>query len=173
MSDQHARSYAETTPKLAELGRDVLFGDVWERPGLSKRDRSLVTVAALVTGNYPKQMPFHIQRALENGVTEEELKEVVTHLAFYAGWLSLRPRPTYSVKSSMPALTGAVTRREIGRLADRPHQYPRAGCWRTPARASGSSPLVCAHGSPTKSAHGRQEYGVSENAAGLRKMRRT
>jgi 4-carboxymuconolactone decarboxylase len=86
MSENHARSYAETTPKLAELGRDVLFGDVWERQGLSKRDRSLVTVAALITGNYPLQMPFHMQRALENGVTEEELKEVVTHLAFYAGW---------------------------------------------------------------------------------------
>jgi 4-carboxymuconolactone decarboxylase len=78
MSENHARSYAETTPKLAELGREVLFGDVWERGELSKRDRSLVTVAALVTGNYPMQMPFHMERALE--------KEVVTHLAFYAGW---------------------------------------------------------------------------------------
>jgi 4-carboxymuconolactone decarboxylase len=59
---------------------------VWERTELSKRDRSLITVAALVAGNYVRQLPSHMQRALQNGVTEEELKEVVTHLAFYAGW---------------------------------------------------------------------------------------
>lgn len=82
------RGYADTAPKLAELSADVLFGDVWERPGLSKRDRSLITVAALVTAYRPNQMPFHMQRAIENGVTREELVELVTHLAFYAGWPS-------------------------------------------------------------------------------------
>ena len=87
MSDQR-RGYAVTAPKLAQLGADVLFGDVWERPGLSKRDRSLITVAALVTAYRPEQMPFHMNRALENGVTHEELVELVTHLAFYAGWPS-------------------------------------------------------------------------------------
>jgi 4-carboxymuconolactone decarboxylase len=87
MTEQrHTRSYAATTPKLAEIGKDVLFGDVWERTELCKRDRSLITVAALVTGNHVRQLPFHMERALENGVTEEELKEAVTHLAFYAGW---------------------------------------------------------------------------------------
>ena len=88
MTQDHPRSYEQTTPKLAELGRDVLFGDVWERPGLNKRDRSLITVAALVASYRPLQMPFHMQRALENGVTPEELTELVTHLAFYAGWPS-------------------------------------------------------------------------------------
>jgi 4-carboxymuconolactone decarboxylase len=68
------------------LTDDVLFGDVWERAGLSKRDRSLVTMAALVALNRSEQMPFHLRRALENGVTEEELIEAITHLAFYAGW---------------------------------------------------------------------------------------
>ncbi len=87
MSD-HARPYAAAVPKLAELGRDVLFGDVWERTGLSKRDRSLVTVAALVASHRPGQMEFHMRRALENGVTEDELRELITHLAFYAGWPS-------------------------------------------------------------------------------------
>jgi 4-carboxymuconolactone decarboxylase len=86
MTENHPRSYQKTTPKLAEIGRDVLFGDVWERPELSKRDRSLITVAALVASYRPLQMPFHMQRALDNGVTEDELREVVTHLAFYAGW---------------------------------------------------------------------------------------
>ena len=82
------RGYAETAPKLAELSAGVLFGDIWERPGLSKRDRSLITVAALVTAYRPNQMPFHMQRAVENGVTRDELVELVTHLAFYAGWPS-------------------------------------------------------------------------------------
>ena len=59
---------------------------MWERPGLSKRDRSLVTVAALVASYRHNELPGHVARALENGVTREELAELVTHLAFYAGW---------------------------------------------------------------------------------------
>ena len=73
-------------PKLVELTDDVLFGDVWERPELSKRDRSLATVAALVAMNRPDQLRFHLGRAVENGVNERELIEAITHLAFYAGW---------------------------------------------------------------------------------------
>ena len=73
-------------PKLVELTDDVLFGDVWERPGLSKRDRSLVTVSALVALNRLEQLPGHLRRAIDNGVTEEELIEAITHLAFYSGW---------------------------------------------------------------------------------------
>jgi 4-carboxymuconolactone decarboxylase len=88
MNQDHPRGYERTVPKLADLGREVLFGDVWERPGLSKRDRSLITVAALVASYRPQQMPFHMNRALENGVTPDELVELVTHLAFYAGWPS-------------------------------------------------------------------------------------
>ena len=76
----------ETAPKLVQLTNDVLFGDVWERPGLSKRDRSLITVSALVALNRTEQLRFHIPRALENGVTKDELIEVITHLAFYSGW---------------------------------------------------------------------------------------
>jgi 4-carboxymuconolactone decarboxylase len=82
------RSYAETVPSLAEYSEGILFGEVWERPGLSKRDRSLITVAALIAAHRPAQMPFHMGRAIENGVTPDELREVITHLAFYAGWPS-------------------------------------------------------------------------------------
>jgi 4-carboxymuconolactone decarboxylase len=73
-------------PKLAELTDDVLYGDVWERPQLSKRDRSLVTVSALIALNRPDQLRSHFVKARENGVTQEELVETITHLAFYAGW---------------------------------------------------------------------------------------
>jgi 4-carboxymuconolactone decarboxylase len=75
-------------PKLVDLTDQVLFGDVWERPELSKRDRSLITVAALIALNRPDQLRFHLARAVENGVKKEELIEAITHLAFYAGWPS-------------------------------------------------------------------------------------
>ena len=73
-------------PKLVDLTDRVLFGEVWERPELSKRDRSLATVAALVALNRPDQLRFHLNKAVENGLTKEELVEVITHLAFYSGW---------------------------------------------------------------------------------------
>jgi 4-carboxymuconolactone decarboxylase len=73
-------------PKLIDLTEKVLFGDVWERPELSKRDRSLITVAALVALYRPEQLRIHLGRALQNGVTKDELSELITHLAFYSGW---------------------------------------------------------------------------------------
>jgi 4-carboxymuconolactone decarboxylase len=76
----------EIAPKLAELSANVLFGDVWERPGLSKRDRSLITVASLIALYRTDQLRGHIRRALDNGVTKEEISEVITHMAFYGGW---------------------------------------------------------------------------------------
>jgi 4-carboxymuconolactone decarboxylase len=81
-------AFGDVAPKLAELTDDVLFGDVWERPQLSKRDRSLITCAALVATGKTEQMAFHFPRAIENGVTQEELVEMITHLAFYVGWPS-------------------------------------------------------------------------------------
>jgi 4-carboxymuconolactone decarboxylase len=76
----------QIVPKLIELSETVLYGDVWERPGLSKRDRSLITVAALAAMYRGDQLGVHIERALGNGVTREEIGEVITHIAFYAGW---------------------------------------------------------------------------------------
>jgi 4-carboxymuconolactone decarboxylase len=87
MPDQPQRSpFADIAPALAKYTDDVLFGDVWKRPGLSPRDRSLITVATLIANYRINEMPFHMKRALENGVTREELSEIITHLAFYAGW---------------------------------------------------------------------------------------
>ncbi len=80
------KMFGDFAPKLVELTEDVLFGDVWERPELSKRDRSLITVAALVALNRTEQVRFHIERALDNGLTQEEIVETITHLAFYSGW---------------------------------------------------------------------------------------
>ena len=82
------RMLRDFAPKMGSLTDEVLFGDVWERPELSKRDRSLITVAALVALYRTEQLPGHLNRALENGVTKEELIEEITHLAFYAGWPS-------------------------------------------------------------------------------------
>ncbi|MFZ5928722.1 MAG: (R)-mandelonitrile lyase [Acidobacteriota bacterium] len=73
-------------PKLARITDDVLYGDIWERPELSKRDRSLATVAALMALNRPDQLRSHLRIARQNGVTQQELIETITHLAFYAGW---------------------------------------------------------------------------------------
>ena len=91
MSEQKQLSRAQQlvgdfAPKLAELTDEVLFGDVWARTELSPRDRSLVTVAALIANGNTEQLPGHLSRARENGLTESELAEVIIHLAFYAGW---------------------------------------------------------------------------------------
>ena len=82
------RALADFAPKLVELTDEVLFGDVSERPQLSKRDRSLITCAALVALGKTEQMSFHFPRAIENGMTRDEIVELITHLAFYAGWPS-------------------------------------------------------------------------------------
>jgi 4-carboxymuconolactone decarboxylase len=75
-----------TVPKLAEISDTLIYGEVWERPGLSRRDRSLITVAALLAMGRDKQLEGHLARALANGVTKDEIGELITHLAFYAGW---------------------------------------------------------------------------------------
>ena len=80
------KSLGDLAPKLVDLTDEVLFGDVWERPELSKRDRSLITCAALVSTGKTEQMDFHFPNAIKNGVTQEELVEMITHLAFYVGW---------------------------------------------------------------------------------------
>jgi len=82
------KSLSGVAPKLVELTDDVLFGDVWERPGLSPRDRSLITVTTLAALYRIEQLGYHLKLALENGLSEQELAEAITHLAFYAGWPS-------------------------------------------------------------------------------------
>ena len=93
----------DIAPKLAQLTDSVLFGDVWARPGLSRRDRSLVTVSALIAMNRPDQLRSHFSLARANGVTREELIETITHLAFYAGW----PNAVSAVSVAREVFAGA------------------------------------------------------------------
>jgi 4-carboxymuconolactone decarboxylase len=80
------RMFGDFAPALVSYTDDTLFGDVWARPQLSPRDRSLVTVAALTTMGNTDQLVFHLDYARQNGLTEDQLIEAITHLAFYAGW---------------------------------------------------------------------------------------
>ena len=80
------QSFGDIAPALAEISDKVLFGDVWERPGLSPRDRSLVTITSLSSLYRVNELPFHLKKALANGMTRDEIVETITHLAFYAGW---------------------------------------------------------------------------------------
>ena len=79
-------SFGDIAPALATYTDEVLFGDVWERAGLSPRDRSLVTITSLIALYPINELPFHLKRALDSGVTREEIVETITHLAFYSGW---------------------------------------------------------------------------------------
>ena len=86
--DPHAaqKAFGDVAPKFAQLSDEVLFGDVWERPELSKRDRSLIACTALVATGRTEQMAYHFPLAIANGVTRAELVEMITHMAFYTGW---------------------------------------------------------------------------------------
>lgn len=109
-ADQPSRAQqlmGDLAPKLAQLTDDVLYGDVWARPQLSPRDRSLVTISALIAMNRPDQLRSHLALARRNGVTEDEIAETITHLAFYAGWPS--------------AVTAVTVAKEVfGRTSDKP-----------------------------------------------------
>lgn len=86
-NNQNAMTDLETlAPEFAKLTKDFLFGDIWERPGLSQRDKSLITVTCLVALNRIEQVDFHLKKAFENGLTKGELVAAITHIAFYAGW---------------------------------------------------------------------------------------
>ena len=78
--------WSDIAPHLTEISNNVLFDDVWRRPGLSPRDRSLITVASLIALYRSNELKFHLGKALENGVTRDEIIEMITHLAFYSGW---------------------------------------------------------------------------------------
>jgi 4-carboxymuconolactone decarboxylase len=80
------KSFGDLAPHLAEITDKVLFGDVWENPALPPRDRSLVTISSLISLYRTNELPFHMKRALENGITKDEIIATITHLAFYAGW---------------------------------------------------------------------------------------
>jgi 4-carboxymuconolactone decarboxylase len=79
-------SYGSVAPGVVQYTTDALFRELWLRPGLAPRDRSLVTVSALIASGQPEQVSFHLGRAMDNGLTQEEASEALTQLAFYAGW---------------------------------------------------------------------------------------
>jgi 4-carboxymuconolactone decarboxylase len=79
-------AFGDIVPHLAEITDKVLFGDVWANTTLSPRDRSLVTITSLIALYRVNELPFHLKRALDNGVTRDEIVAAITHLAFYAGW---------------------------------------------------------------------------------------
>ncbi|OLL28576.1 4-carboxymuconolactone decarboxylase [Burkholderia sp. SRS-W-2-2016] len=79
-------NFGEVAPGVVQYTTDVLFRDLWLRPGLAPRDRSLVTVSALVANGQVAQIPYHLNRAMDNGLTRDEASEALTQLAFYAGW---------------------------------------------------------------------------------------
>lgn len=85
MAQSRNKAYA-AVPELGRLRDEVIYGEIWEQKDLGKRDRSLVTVAALVAMHRPDQLRSHLRRALDHGVTRDEIRALVTHLAFYAGW---------------------------------------------------------------------------------------
>ncbi|VIO76274.1 hypothetical protein CI1B_63260 [Bradyrhizobium ivorense] len=95
-----------TAPALEKYGKDVLLGDLWKRPGLSRRDRSIVTVAALIARDQTVELPYYLTLALDNGVKPSEISEIITHLAFYTGWAN--------AMDAIPAARDVFRSRNIG-----------------------------------------------------------
>ncbi len=93
------KAFGDVAPHLAEITDKVLFGDVWENAALSPRDRSLVTITSLISLYRVNELPFHLKKAMENGLSKEEIVATLTHLAFYAGW--------------PPAMTGLQIARKV------------------------------------------------------------
>lgn len=98
-----AALFGDLAPKLRALTEDTLFGDIWNRPALSPRDRSLITCAALIASGQSAQLASHGPRAIANGVSAEELEELLTHLAFYCGW----PRTLSGFTALKPVIEAA------------------------------------------------------------------
>ena len=125
-------------PALDQYTQDRLLGDIWKRPGLTPRDRSIVTLAALIARNQAVEMPYHFNLALDNGVKPREISEIITHLAFYTGWAN--------AMSAVAVAKDVFAERKIG--AD---QLPAASPSHLPLdqaaeaqRASPTSPLALA-----------------------------
>src|SRR2546423_13754786 len=97
------KTFGDFAPKLVALTDDVLFGDVWERKELTPRERSLITIAALITGGDKEQEPFHLNKGKEKGVTEKEPKKGNTHTALYNGW----PKSTSALSAAKQGFEGS------------------------------------------------------------------
>lgn len=107
--------------KLADITDEVLFGDIWERPELNPRDRSLITITALVVGGNTEQLPFHLTLGRRNGLTQDEIVETITHLAFYTGW----PRAMSAITATQQTLVTPALQTALG------DEQTRMPCLRT------------------------------------------
>ena len=109
--------WGDVAPRLTEITDELLFDDIWQRPGLSPRDRSLVTISALIANYRTNELPFHLTKALENGVTRDEIVEAITHLAFYSGWPTAGTaiRPARSLRTTAASRRQIMQTRELGR----------------------------------------------------------
>ena len=85
-AERVGQQFGAVAPGVVQYTTDILFRDLWLRPDLAPRDRSLVTVSALIASGQVAQIPYHLNRAMDNGLTQAQAAEVLTHLAFYAGW---------------------------------------------------------------------------------------
>jgi 4-carboxymuconolactone decarboxylase len=103
------RTVGPVSPGVVKFTGEVLFNEVWLRPGLAPRDRSLVTVSALIATGQVAQVPYHLNRAMDNGLLQQEAGEVLTHLAFYAGWPN--------VFSAIPVVNGVFEQRAAAAAA--------------------------------------------------------
>lgn len=101
------RAFGDFAPGLVHYTDAVLFDEVWARAALSKRDRSLITVAALIAGGDAEQLNFHLSFARDNGTTEQELIEAITHLAFYVGWPKAMSAMTVAKRVFAPSTEGS------------------------------------------------------------------
>lgn len=110
VSNARESSFGNIAPTFVRFSEEVLFEDVWRREHLSLRERSLLTISVLVTGGLTGQLPYHLRLAKENGLTEEELIEVLTHLAFYAGW----PRAASAIQVAKNVFEENTERRDKG-----------------------------------------------------------
>ena len=102
----HANDLQAVAPGLEKYAQDRLFGEVWKRPGLSPRDRSVVTLAALIARNQTAELPYYVNLALDHGVRPAEISEIITHLAFYSGWAN--------AMSAVAATKDVFAKRRIG-----------------------------------------------------------
>jgi 4-carboxymuconolactone decarboxylase len=121
------KNVAPVAPKFAELTNNVIFGDLWRRTDLSPRDRSLVTITALTAGGDSEQLKFHIGLGLENGLTEAQIGEVLTHLAFYVGWPKASAAIGTAVQVFKQHSEASMTQPSPGIQVTPPGQSPAAG----------------------------------------------
>ena len=156
------KSFGDIAPHLAEITDKVLFGDVWDNPALSPRDRSLVTIASLIALYRINETPFHLKRALENGVTREEIIAAITHLAFYAGW------PPAMTAFRSPARSSTRPAPDFGAAANKESRNADPRAWKKRPEGFGHRPRLHGHELSSRSGPRPQRDGRPDRRDGRR-----